>query len=494
MKKVTISPIEEKGAAIYEESLEEIVLAACLLEPASQGEALGRLRPEMFYKDRHRLVFEAIAGLYAEGTPIDILTVSEHLRRQGRLEEAGGPAFIAGLYGKIASTAHLGTHLALLYEYHVRRELTRQIMPVMGEVADVMSDVFDLIIRMRKVLDALYDDSPLETHLHTLPEVIELTIGTVARRQASSADGLTGVPTGFADLDQMTGGWQPGNLIYVAGRPGDGKTAIALHMARAAARAGVPVLLCTLEMNAAEIGERMALAQTDIDPLRMRQGRLTEAETEALNRCRAEADALPLSVDDTPYMGIDQLAVLVKSLHGKGRCGLLIVDYLQLLGTTAPGRTREQEVAECSRKLKALARSTGCPVIVASQLNRQAEEQATAPDLRHLRESGAIEQDADIVLLIHRPYRHHITIDPETGSSTLGMGILNVAKHRNGSVGTVRYSHDESMTHITRWSPRTPSDDDTRRALQSRYGMRRAYPQKPVSTPKPESHDTKLPF
>ena len=217
---------------------------------------------------------------------------------------------------------------------------------------------------------------------------------------------------------------------------------------RQAAMAGVPVVFFTLEMTASELGERMVLAESSADPLRIRQGRLSPEEVEDVHRTAERMSALPVHVDDTPYINVDQLCVIAKSLRAKGLLGLLIVDYLQLLATVNPGRTREQEVAECSRKLKGLARSLGCPVIVSSQLNRQAEDRAGSPELRHLRESGAIEQDADLVILLHRPERYHIRVDPDTGWSTRGMGIATVAKHRNGATGKVYYGYNPSMTKI----------------------------------------------
>ena len=457
---------------VYEEKIESLVLAGCLLEQQALETTLPRIRTEMFYRKENQLIFDAICCLHGEGEAVDILTVAEHLRRRGTLDEAGGPLYITQLSGMLASTAHLEAHCALLFEYYVRRELDRQLMPLMADVNNVVSDVFDLIVRMQKILESLVGNSPLESHLHTLPRVMKQTLEVIKHRQATAVDGLTGITTGFAELDRRTGGWQKGNLIYVAGRPGDGKSAVMLHMARAAAASGVPVLFYTLEMQASEIGERMALAETGVDPLRMKQGRLTQIEVEAVERCVEQAHCLPLCVDDTPYLGIDHLCTLVRAQRAKGNCGLVIVDYLQLLGTAAPGRTREQEVAECSRKLKALARTIDCPVIVASQLNRQAEEQPAPPDLRHLRESGAIEQDADIVMLIHRPERHHITVDPRMGCSTRGMGILNVAKHRNGTTGYVYYAYNESMTRFGEFHPVPPSEEERRQPaakLSSRY-------------------------
>ena len=433
---------------IYAEEIERAVLGACLLERTAQSTALKSLRAEMFYITAHRAVFEAISALYARGAAVDMLTVCEELRASGRLDEAGGPFAVAKLAGEVATSAHLEYHCTILFQYFLRRRLVEVLTRELAAANDMTCDVYDVLIGTQRELGALLDDSPLENHLHPMPEVMEDTVALVDRRQELSVNGLTGVPTGLQRLNEMTGGWQPGNLIFTAARPADGKTALDLFFARQAAMAGVPVVFFTLEMTASELGERMVLAESRADPLRIRQGKLTAEEVEDVHRTAERMSALPVHVDDTPYINVDQLCVIAKSLRAKGELGLLIVDYLQLLATVNPGRTREQEVAECSRKLKGLARSLGCPVIVSSQLNRQAEDRAGSPELRHLRESGAIEQDADLVILLHRPERYHIRVDPDTGCSTKGMGIATLAKHRNGATGKVYYGYNPSMTKI----------------------------------------------
>ena len=433
---------------MYAEEIERAVLGACLLERSAQSTALKSLRAEMFYITAHRAVFEAIKALYAKGAAVDMLTVCEELRASGRLDEAGGAFAVAKLAGEVATSAHLEYHCAILYQYFLRRQLVEVLTRELAAANDMTCDVYEVRIDTQRELGALLDDSPLENHLHPMPEVMEDTVALVDRRQELSVNGLPGVPTGLQRLNEMTGGWQPGNLIFTAARPADGKTALDLFFARQAAMAGVPVVFFTLEMTASELGERMVLAESRADPLRIRQGKLTPEEVEDVHRTAERMSVLPVQVDDTPYINVDQLCIIAKSLRAKGELGLLIVDYLQLLATVNPGRTREQEVAECSRKLKGLARSLGCPVIVSSQLNRQAEDRAGSPELRHLRESGAIEQDADLVILLHRPERYHIRVDPDTGCSTRGMGIATLAKHRNGATGKVYYGYNPSMTKI----------------------------------------------
>lgn len=398
---------------VYAEEIEGAVLGACLLERSAQAVVLKSLRAEMFYLTAHRVVFEAINALYARGAAVDMLTVTEELRAQGRLDDAGGPFAVAKLAAGVATSAHLEYHCGILFQYYLRRKLVEVLTRELAAANDMTCDVYDVLIDTQRELGALLEDSPLENHLHPMPEVMDDTVALVDRRQELAVNGLTGVPTGLQRLNEMTGGWQPGNLIFTAARPADGKTALDLFFARQAAMAGVPVVFFTLEMTASELGERMVLAESSADPLRIRQGRLSPEEVEDVHRTAERMSALPVHVDDTPYINVDQLCVIAKSLRAKG-----------------------------------LARSLGCPVIVSSQLNRQAEDRAGSPELRHLRESGAIEQDADLVILLHRPERYHIRVDPDTGWSTRGMGIATVAKHRNGATGKVYYGYNPSMTKI----------------------------------------------
>lgn len=349
---------------VYTEEIEGAVLGACLLERSAQAVVLKSLRAEMFYLTAHRVVFEAINALYARGAAVDMLTVTEELRAQGRLDDAGGPFAVAKLAAGVATSAHLEYHCGILFQYYLRRKLVEVLTRELAAANDMTCDVYDVLIDTQRELGALLEDSPLENHLHPMPEVMDDTVALVDRRQELAVNGLTGVPTGLQRLNEMTGGWQPGNLIFTAARPADGKTALDLFFARQAAMAGVPVVFFTLEMTASELGERMVLAESSADPLRIRQGRLSPEEVEDVHRTAERMSALPVHVDDTPYINVDQLCVIAKSLRAKGLLGLLIVDYLQLLATVNPGRTREQEVAECSRKLKGLARSLGCPVIV----------------------------------------------------------------------------------------------------------------------------------
>ena len=442
----------------YDESMEKAVIGAMLIEREAAPIAIPLLRPEMFYYKKHETIFKALKDMMSQGRPIDIITVADYMRSAGTLDEVGGPYYITALSGGVTSSAHLEYHCGVLFDMYTRRRLVELLTKYLAMAQDITFDHYQVMTDMNGEICNMMENSPIENNLHSMDDVAKMVLETMYKRQETSSNGLTGVTTGLPDLDALTGGWQAGNLITNAGRPGDGKSATDIMFALAAAKAGVHVAYVTLEMSASEIGDRLAFAECNVDPTRAKHGQLTPGEQAEFEAAVERIRTLPIYIDDTPSVSIDRVCAQMRCLKFRGKLGLVIVDYLQLISSTLNNRNREQEVAECSRKLKALARSIKCPVIVSSQLNRQAEDQTTPPDLRHLRESGAIEQDADLVLMIHRPERHHILVDEKTNCSTKGMGILSVAKHRNGSTGRIYYSYNPSMSHITAFKPHPFTD------------------------------------
>lgn len=425
MRKTTDNSVAENMAAMCcsVEEIEDAVVGALLLESGMTSRLLPMVREGMFYQERNRLVFQAIVSAYRKNRPVDILVVTEELKELGTLEEAGGPLAVAKLLGGISSSAHFQEHCLILHEYQVRRELARLMSQGLARSGDMTFDVFEVAAEVQETLGQLLDSSPLKSHLKPMEEVMDLTMERIGQRTAGGRDGMTGIPTGVELLDRVTGGWQPGNLILTAARPGVGKTQLDLHMALTAAKAGYRVLFFTLEMMDEEVGERLLLMDSDMDFRQVKKGLVSADGLEKLKGCAERMKPLALYVDDTPYISIDQLCGIARCQKAKRGVDLVVVDYLQLLNPTGrAGRTREQEVAECTRKLKALARSLECPVIVSSQLNRQADNTyGHRPGLNHLRESGAIEQDADIVVMLYRP-----DADPN------GPCRLMVAKNRHG--------------------------------------------------------------
>lgn len=411
---------------LHVKELEDAVVAAAMLETASLNEVVGFVRPCMFYQKENQYIWEAIESLLKKGKQPDLLMVTQELAETGRLQEVGGPYGIASKTINLASSAHLWQHVHVVYEYYLRRCIVASLTKRLGEAADVMQDVYEVLDGVEKDLSALRVESPMESHLVDMKKLMEKTCAHIKDKVSRSVNGVTGIPTGIPELDRMTGGWQPGNLIFTAGRPGMGKTQLGLKFALHAAERGYRVLLYTLEMMSEEVGERVLLMREGELYRKVKSGYVSEAEVEHLCQRAEEVTGFRLMVDDTPYVSIDRLCAGARTAKSRWGVDLVVVDYLQLLGTTArAGRNREQEVAECSRRLKALARSLGCPVIVASQLNRQVEQTyEQRPELKHLRESGAIEQDADLVLMLHRNAR---------GGDASRCGLI-VAKNRHGEV------------------------------------------------------------
>jgi replicative DNA helicase len=291
---------------------------------------------------------------------------------------------------------------------------------------------------------------------HVSKSLADALTAAETRQTLRQSGKTTGIPTGIASLDRLTGGgWQPGQLVILAARPAAGKSAVALSMAKAAAMNGTPVLFMSLEMGDVSLADRLLLSECDIDADDFRAGHLTPADWRKLDEAAAKLQGLPIHIDPSPMVSMRKIRSRAKTMHRRGKCSSLFIDYLQLIDCQSDkkGRNREQEVSEVSRQAKLLANELQIPVILLSQLNRAVESRADkTPLLSDLRESGAIEQDADIVAFIHRPAYYNVEQIPTRSYGTIsaeGVGILTIAKQRNGAVGTVLFSHNESLTRVT---------------------------------------------
>lgn len=422
---------------LHAEDMENAVVAAAMLETASLNEVIGFIQPHMFYMRENQYIWEAIEALVKEGKQPDLLMVTHKLVEMGRLEEVGGPYGITSKTMNVVSSAHLWQHVQVVYEFYLRRSIVECLVKRLGEAGDLTQDIYEVLDEVMHDLVALREGSPMERHLSDMKGVMEKTCARIMDRVSRSVNGVTGIPTGIPELDRMTGGWQPGNLIFTAGRPGMGKTQLGLKFAMHAAEKGYRVLFYTLEMMTEEVGERVLLMRAPELYNKVKSGYVTGQEVENLMETARETEECRLMVDDTPYVSIDRLCAGAKTVKARWGLDMVVVDYLQLVGTAAQtGRNREQEVAECSRRLKALARSLECPVIVACQLNRQVEQTFDhRPELKHLRESGAIEQDADLVIMLHRTDR---------GGDPKRCGLI-VAKNRHGETSKPNTSVDVEL-------------------------------------------------
>ena len=436
--------------------LEEAVIGACLIEQEALPLIADKLRPEMFYDDHHQLIFAALMAMYHAGKKIDILTVKEELARRGNLDAIGGPYTIVQLSSKVASSAHIEYHAQIIHQKYLAREMVVGFNKLLICAMDETIDIDDTLIDAHNLLDRLEGESGHNAHIRDMETLMADTMEEAERRIAKSVNGVTGIPTGLTELDKKTGGLQDNDLIVIAARPSVGKTAFALHLARHAALAGNAVAVYSLEMQGERLGDRWLMAACNINPYRWRNGIPNPQEVAEARTTASGLAQLPIYVDDSSSVSMDHIRSSARLLKSRKQCDMIIIDYLQLcdMSTKQVNRNREQEVAQATRKAKLLAKELHIPVVLLSQLNRESENRPGGrPELAHLRESGAIEQDADIVILLYRPAMLHIPTDRESGYPTEGLGVAIVAKQRNGETGNVYFGHNQSITKFYDYVP-----------------------------------------
>jgi replicative DNA helicase len=424
--------------------LEEAVLGAVMLEKDAVLSVIDILKAESFYKDTHQKIYKAIIDLSTQEKAIDILTVTEELRKSKTLEEVGGPLYITQLTSKVASAAHLEFHARIIQQKYIQRELIRVSTDIQKKAYDESMDVDDLLDQAESNLfDIAEGNIKRETaKLNVLVAEAIQQIEEAAKRE----DHLSGIPSGFTKLDRLTSGWQKSDLVIIAARPSMGKTAFVLSMARnIAVEHKRAVAFFSLEMASVQLVNRMIVSETELPSDRIRNGRLEEYEWKQLDYKIKSLVEAPIYIDDTPAISIFELRAKCRRLKVQHQIELVVVDYLQLMTGTGDNRgSREQEVSTISRALKSMAKELNVPVIALSQLNRSVELRSgnKRPQLSDLRESGAIEQDADLVIFIHRPEKYDIYED-EQGNSLVGIADIILSKHRNGPIGDIQLRFKE---------------------------------------------------
>ncbi len=438
-KRNAIAPILSETGKLPPQALdlEEAVLGAMMLEKNAINEAIDILKPESFYKETHQKIYSAIQQLFQDSQPIDILTVTSKLRANGHLEIVGGPAYIAGLTNRIASAANIEYHARIIQQKYIQRELIMISSSTIRDAYEETSDVFDLLDRTEGGLYKITQGNVRKDY-RRMYELIHEAIDEIEKAK-KNIDGVSGVPSGFTDLDRITSGWQKSDMIVLAARPGMGKTAFVLSIARnSAVNFNRPVAVFSLEMSAIQLVNRLISGEAEISSDKLRKGNLQPHEYEQLHaRIKKLSDA-PLFIDDTPALSIFELRAKARRLKQQHNIEMIIIDYLQLMTAGGEGKgNREQEISTISRSIKQIAKELEIPIIALSQLSRSVETRGgdRTPMLSDLRESGAIEQDADIVAFIYRPDYYGITeID---GQSTIGNAQIIIAKHRNGALDKV---------------------------------------------------------
>jgi replicative DNA helicase len=418
--------------------LEEAVLGAMMLEKDKLSAVIELLQPEVFYKTEHQIIFAAIQRLFSKVKPVDILTVTDELRQTGELDMVGGPYYIAMMTNRVASSANIEYHARIILQKHIQRELIRISAEVIKDAYEDTTDVFDLLDKAESSLFAVSETS-LRRTVRSMQSLVKDAIEDIAAGRKHEGH-LRGVGSGFTDIDRVTGGWQKSDLIILASRPGMGKTALALTMARnVAVDFKKPVAVFSLEMSAVQLVMRLIASETEIPAEKLKRGNLEDYEWEQLNSRISSLIDAPLYIDDTPALTIFELRAKSRRLKAQHNIELIILDYLQLMqGTPEHKGNREQEISTISRSLKAMSKELDIPIIALSQLSREVEKRLVKrPILSDLRESGSIEQDADLVLFIYRPEYYKVDED-SYGSATEGISEIIIAKNRNGATKDVK--------------------------------------------------------
>lgn len=421
--------------------LEEAVLGALMIEKDALTAVADILRPDSFYKESHVRIYSAIVTLFADSEPIDMLTVTSKLRSTGELELVGGASYIMELTSKVNSAANIEFHARIISQAYIKRELIKVASEIQRDAYEDTTDVFRLLDKTEQSLFEI-SESNIKKNYADMGALMRQALAELDQKK-NNKDGLTGVPSGFSALDRLTSGWQKTELMILAARPGMGKTAFVVSSLRnAAVDFNIPVAIFSLEMSSVQLVNRLISAEAEIDSEKIRKGSLAPHEWEQLHHRIHRLTNAPIYIDDTPALSVLELRAKCRRLKAQHDIQMIVIDYLQLMtgdtGGKSPGN-REQEIAMISRSLKNLAKELDVPVIALSQLSRAVETRGgeKRPQLSDLRESGSIEQDADMVIFLYRPEYYGITED-EAGNSVAGVGEVILAKNRAGSLDTIQ--------------------------------------------------------
>ena len=420
--------------------LEKAVLGALMIDNESLSDAIDSLQAEYFYAPKHQKIFEAIVNLFNNTQPVDILTVSEELKRMEMFKEIGGLAYISELTNNVSSSSNTEFHARIIAEKFIKRSLINISRKISNDAFDDSVDIFDLLNDAEANLFTVTEGT-LRKSYDKMSSLIKGALENIETLR-NKEDGLSGVPSGFTNVDRVTSGWQKSDLVIVAARPGMGKTAFALTMARnVAVDHNTPIGFFSLEMSSEQLVNRLIASEAELGASKLRKGDLADHEMVQLHEKIKHLSEAPIFIDDTPGLSIFELRAKARRLVKNHGVGIIMIDYLQLMTAGGTGGNREQEISTISRSLKGIAKELKIPVIALSQVNRGVESRtgvgSKRPMLSDLRESGAIEQDADIVTFIYRPEYYKI-YEWDNGDDSRGQGELIIAKHRNGSLNNVR--------------------------------------------------------
>ncbi|MFN3134017.1 MAG: replicative DNA helicase [Candidatus Kryptonium sp.] len=438
--------------------LEVAVLSAMIIDPDCIPNVAEILKPECFYKEEHRIIFETIIDLFETGKSVDLFILNQELKKRGLLEKVGGATYLTEISNAVATSANVEEYAKVIHDKYILREIIKMSNVLANSAFKEDADAFELLDFAEKKLFEISAEkfkSDITDFKKALKQVLE-KYEMINREKRH----LTGVSSGFPEIDAYTGGFQKSDLIIIAGRPGMGKTAFALSIARnAAVRDRVPVGIFSLEMSLEQIALRLISMEANVDMHALRTGRLSADQWQRIAGFVGRISDAPIFIDDTPALSTLELRAKARRLKSEHNIGLIIVDYLQLM-QPPKAESREREISMISRALKSLAKELEIPVIALSQLRRAVEERGDKrPLLSDLRESGSLEQDADVVIFVHRPEYYGITVY-EDGSPTEGTAEIIISKQRNGPLGTIKLSF---LKHSTKFAQleirRTPEGE-----------------------------------
>ena len=420
--------------------LEEAVLGALMIDNESLSDTIDSLQPEYFYKPDNQKIFEAIINLFNNSKPVDILTVSEELKRMGDLDSIGGMLYISQLTNNISSSSNTEFHARIIAEKFIKRSLISISNNIIGDAFNDTIDIFDLLNTAEEKLFNVTEGT-LRKSYDKMSVLIKGALDNIEVLRQKE-DGLSGVPSGFTKLDRVTSGWQKSDLVIVAARPGMGKTAFALSMARnIAINHEKAIGLFSLEMSSEQLVSRLIASEAELSASKLRKGDLKDYEMVQLHEKIKQLSDAQIYIDDTPALTVFELRAKARRLVKNHNVEIIIIDYLQLMSAGGNAGNREQEISTISRSLKGIAKELKIPVIALSQVNRGVESRtgtgSKRPMLSDLRESGAIEQDADIVTFIYRPEYYKI-YEWDNGDDSRSQAEIIIAKHRNGALENVR--------------------------------------------------------
>lgn len=442
--------------------IEIAVLGALMIDSSAIIEINDKLKSEHFYKEAHQHIYSAICTLAHKNKAIDLLTVANQLKANNLLESIGGASYIASLTNRVASSANIYYHVEIIKACYVRRQVITSTNEIIKNAFENSEDLNNLLVLVENLLEdiskATYSNKEVQ---HVSSVLIEAEKDLHKRIDLHKIGKMPGITTGFKELDKKTKGWQKNNLIIEAARPGMGKTAMLLKHALSAAKTGVPVCIFSMEMNDIRLVDRILIGMTGINADNYREGNLTDSDLMVFQKAKEYLATLPIYIDDNPVCSTNYVRTVSKRLKAKDKCGMILIDYLQLTDVetgTNKQYNREQQITKVSRAYKVIAKELDVPLILLCQLSRAVETRGSKkPILSDLRESGSIEQDADVVIFLYRPEYYGeegYTYTDERGNFLYGEGFLVIAKQREGPLCDVSFSYNRSLTQLWDWDDR----------------------------------------